>query len=205
MTKFLNRFYFVQFERCNAYVELSLLSASLLSSGPDTIFKSPDLLITAVICKEKRYKVKIKRYKVEPRSKEPLYKDVLGTTNDFLYLRYIEVPLSVNFPHLPPPIIIIDHFRVPKTLTFKTRLSAKPFLWEKFHFKENKNHFAFSLALKQRLRATRKWPVGYDSPWPECWLLVLVLYRSWYPVQLFPLNHFQTLNLLQKKGIQRQK
>lgn len=31
------------------YVELSLLSASLLSSGPDTIFRSPDLLITAVI------------------------------------------------------------------------------------------------------------------------------------------------------------
>ena len=32
-----------------SYVELSLLSASLLSSGPDTIFRSPDLLITAVI------------------------------------------------------------------------------------------------------------------------------------------------------------
>ena len=31
------------------YVELSLLSASLLSSGPDTIFRSPDLLIIAVI------------------------------------------------------------------------------------------------------------------------------------------------------------
>lgn len=31
------------------YDVLSLLSASLLSSGPDTIFKSPDLLITAVI------------------------------------------------------------------------------------------------------------------------------------------------------------
>lgn len=31
------------------YVELSLLSASLLSSGPETIFRSPDLLITAVI------------------------------------------------------------------------------------------------------------------------------------------------------------
>lgn len=31
------------------YVVLSLLSASLLSSGPDTIFRSPDLLITAVI------------------------------------------------------------------------------------------------------------------------------------------------------------
>ena len=34
------------------YVELSLLSASLLSSGPDTIFRSPDLLITAVIWKQ---------------------------------------------------------------------------------------------------------------------------------------------------------
>ena len=133
MTKFPNRFCIVQFERCNAYVELSLLSASLLSSGPDTIFKSPDLLITAVICEEKRYKVKIKQYTVEPRSKEPLYKDVLGTTKEFLYIRYIEVPLSVNFPLFPPPIIIIHHFRVPKTLTFKTRLSAKPFLWEKFH------------------------------------------------------------------------
>ena len=107
MTKFPNRFCIVQFERCNAYVELSLLSASLLSSGPDTIFKSPDLLITAVICEEKRYKVKIKQYTVEPRSKEPLYKDVLGTTKEFLYIRYIEVPLSVNFPLLPPPIIII--------------------------------------------------------------------------------------------------
>ena len=32
-----------------SYVVLSLLSASLLSSGPDTIFRSPDLLITAVI------------------------------------------------------------------------------------------------------------------------------------------------------------
>ena len=32
-----------------AYVELSLPSASLLSSGPETIFRSPDLLITAVI------------------------------------------------------------------------------------------------------------------------------------------------------------
>ena len=163
MTKFPNRFCIVQFERCNAYVELSLLSASLLSSGPDTIFKSPDLLITAVICKEKTYKVKIKRYTVKPRSKKPLYKDVLGTTNDFLYIRYIEVTLSVNFPIFPPPVIIIYHFQVPKTLTFKTRLSTKPFLWEKFRFQENKNHFTFSLALKQRLRATRKWPIAYDS------------------------------------------
>ena len=34
------------------YVVLSLLSGSLLSSGPDTIFRSPDLLITAVICEK---------------------------------------------------------------------------------------------------------------------------------------------------------
>ena len=33
------------------YELLSLPSASLLSSGPDIIFRSPDLVITAVICK----------------------------------------------------------------------------------------------------------------------------------------------------------
>ena len=33
------------------YELLSLPSASLPSSGPDIIFRSPDLVITAVICK----------------------------------------------------------------------------------------------------------------------------------------------------------
>ena len=134
MTKFPNRFCIVQFERCNAYVELSLLSASLLSSGPDTIFKSPDLLITAVICEEERYKVKIKQYTVEPRSKEPLYKDVLGTTKDFLYIRYIEVPLSVNFPLLPPT----NHYNTPfpssKNSHFQNEAKYKTFLVRKMSF-----------------------------------------------------------------------
>ena len=51
-----------------------------------------------------------------------------------------------------------------KTLSFKTKLSAKPFLWKKLCLHENeKNHFhvngfTFSLVLKQRLGATRKSP-----------------------------------------------
>ena len=82
----------------------------------------------------------------------------------------------------------IGHFRVPKTLAFKARLSAKPFSLVKWVLpaRELKNHFhikgwstyprfwsrgpnfvcmfyisgfALSLALKQRLRATQKWPV----------------------------------------------
>ena len=42
---------------------------------------------------------------------------------------------------------LIGHFRVRKTLTFKTRLSAKPFMWKNyFHI----NSFGLSLSLKQR-------------------------------------------------------
>ena len=59
-----------------------------------------------------------------------------------------------------------QHLRFPKLLTFKSRLSAKPFLWKWVYLHEiKKNHFrnngfAFSLALKQRLGATRKWPIA---------------------------------------------
>ena len=51
------------------------------------------------------------------------------------------------------------HLRFPKPLTFKSRLSAKPFLWKWVHLHEIKkihfrdNGFALSLALKQRLGA----------------------------------------------------
>ena len=56
-------------------------------------------------------------------------------------------------------ITSLSHFQVPNTLTFKTSLSAKPFLrkWDLHVFAwEYKNHFhingfALSLALKQRL------------------------------------------------------
>ena len=65
------------------------------------------------------------------------------------------------------------HFRVLMCLCFKTSLSAKPFIWKwvlhavsfscklkSFH----NNGFALSLALKQRHKGTRKWPIGLDEP-----------------------------------------
>lgn len=51
-----------------------------------------------------------------------------------------------------------------QNLTFKTRLSAKPFLYEnnnKKHF--HINGFARSLALKKRLEATGKWLIVKSS------------------------------------------
>ena len=59
----------------------------------------------------------------------------------------------------------IGHFRVHLTLHFKARLSAKSLLWKSdfIHIEigtnyHNKN-FALTLALKERLRGTRKWPI----------------------------------------------
>ena len=67
----------------------------------------------------------------------------------------------------PPthPDWTIGHFRIPKTLTSKMRLSANPFLWkwvlfaweQKSHF--HINSFALSHAMKKRLGVTRKWPI----------------------------------------------
>ena len=59
------------------------------------------------------------------------------------------------------------YFRVSKTLTFRTRLVAKPFLSScenEFHLRGNKNHFhingfALSLALKQKIGETLRWPI----------------------------------------------
>ena len=59
----------------------------------------------------------------------------------------------------------IGHFRVHLSLHFKARLSAKSMLWKSvfIHIEigtnyHNKN-FALGLALKERLRGTRKWPI----------------------------------------------
>ena len=51
--------------------------------------------------------------------------------------------------------------QVPKSLTFKTRLRAKPFLWKwgLFAWDFHTNSFTLSLALKQRLEATGKWTI----------------------------------------------
>ena len=63
----------------------------------------------------------------------------------------------------------IGHFRVLLCLCFKTSLSAKPFIWkwvlhavsfscQSSHF--HKNGFALRIALKQRHKGTRKWPIS---------------------------------------------
>ena len=59
----------------------------------------------------------------------------------------------------------IGHFRVHLSLHFKARLSAKSLLWKSvfIHIEirtnyHNKN-FALRVALKERLRGTRKWPI----------------------------------------------
>ena len=71
----------------------------------------------------------------------------------------------------------IDLFWVPKTLTFKTRLSAKPFLW-KWVKHERRKSFSFqwfnptysvaSLGMKQRLGATQI--NGLLSLWRRAWI-----------------------------------
>ena len=64
--------------------------------------------------------------------------------------------------HQPSPK---GNFRVHLSLHFKARLSAKSLLWKSLfiHIEigtnyHNKN-FALRLALKERLRGTRKWPI----------------------------------------------
>lgn len=57
----------------------------------------------------------------------------------------------------------IGHFRVLKTLTFKTRLTAtNTFVWKWVLFAWDNiiNGFALGLALNQRLETTRKWFIG---------------------------------------------
>ena len=71
-------------------------------------------------------------------------------------------------------------FRVLKSLTFKTRLSNDFYVQEnkKSHFQVN--GFAVSLALKQRLRATRKCPIGvlpFSLPSPQSLLFLVPVRR----------------------------
>ena len=54
----------------------------------------------------------------------------------------------------------IGHFRVLKTLTFKTRLSENEFICVRIKYHFHIIDFAFFLAFKQRLWATGKWQPG---------------------------------------------
>ena len=59
-------------------------------------------------------------------------------------------------------LLQIGHFRVPKTLTFKMRPNAQPFLWKWVLFEKNDFHingWAPTLVLKKRPGGTRKWPI----------------------------------------------
>mgnify|MGYP006896104768 CR=1 FL=1 len=64
---------------------------------------------------------------------------------------------------------LIGHFRVHLSLHFKARLSAKSLLWKSvfIHIEIGTNYhnksFALRLALKERLRGTRKWPIKDDE------------------------------------------
>ena len=54
-------------------------------------------------------------------------------------------------------LLLIGHFRVPKTLTFKTTLSAKPFLrkWDYLH--ENRKLFSYQELRRQPCFETEIW------------------------------------------------
>ena len=59
-----------------------------------------------------------------------------------------------------------NHYNRPfpssKNSHFQNEAKCKTFLVTKISFSGEKNHFALSLALKQRLRTTLKWPIAYD-------------------------------------------
>ena len=100
------------------------------------------------------------------------------------------------------------HFRVPKNLTFKTRPQCcKTFLLKMSftcltinnHFDINK--FSLFLTLKQRLKATRKWPIWYLSSFryrltpytslPDVSIGVKVVSKIFIVNSIFPWNASQ--------------
>ena len=61
-------------------------------------------------------------------------------------------------------VLWIGYFRVPETLTFKTTISAKPFLWKWDYLHENKKLFFTSRALQTALlwnRDLNNWQKAY--------------------------------------------
>ena len=75
------------------------------------------------------------------------------------------IPRFSGSPLSPKTNIWIGHFRVHLSLRFKARLSAKSLIWKSvfIHIEIGTNYhnksFALRLALKERLRGTRKWPI----------------------------------------------
>ena len=80
---------------------------------------------------------------------------------------FLEITYScTEITHLRWQGTWIGHFRVHLSLHFKVRLSAKSLLWKSvfIHIEIESNYhnknFALRLALKERLRRTRKWIIG---------------------------------------------
>ena len=83
-----------------------------------------------------------------------------------------------------------QHLRVLKPLTFKSRLTAKPFLWKWVYLPEiKKNHFrsngfALSLALKQRLAQLGKWPIAELEEYSGLEYAVYLVIQNTIPLSL---------------------
>ena len=77
------------------------------------------------------------------------------------------IPRFSGSPLSPKTNIWIGHFRVHLSLRFKARLSAKSLIWKSvfIHIEIGTNYHSksFALALKERLRGTRKWPIAYTT------------------------------------------
>ena len=85
-----------------------------------------------------------------------------------LFFHWIDIPGTQQNSLCTRPIRL-GHFRVHLSLYFKARLSAKSLLWKSVftHIEIRTNYhnksFALRLALKERLRGTRKWPIVGDE------------------------------------------
>ena len=92
--------------------------------------------------------------------------DLLGRLADNIKTLHQKVCRTCNTIVFPHSTNQIGHFRVHHSLHFKTRVSAQSLLRKSvfIHIEirtnyQNKN-FAFILALKERLRGTRKGPIN---------------------------------------------
>ena len=75
--------------------------------------------------------------------------------------------------------ILICHFRVHLSFYFKARLSAKSLLWKSVFIRTeigtsyHNQNFALRLALKERLRETRKWSIWINLAELKIWRSLL--------------------------------
>ena len=114
-----------------------------------------------------------------------LARTLLPTKNNNLLVSWTEKTLGKRSAYLPVMCSLIGHFRVHLRLHFKARLSAKSLLWKTvfIHIEIGSNYhnenFALRLALKERLRRTRKWPIhGIIAPHTTPPLIIYDLWIS---------------------------